>query len=36
MDPAIVSAIISSIVPFLPSGIGKLLKSLKDSNDSRF
>ncbi|WP_308693161.1 hypothetical protein [uncultured Treponema sp.] len=36
MDPAIVSAIISSIVPFLPSGIGKLLKLLKDSNDSRF
>lgn len=36
MDPVIVSAIISSIVPFLLTGAGKFLKSIKDSNDSRF
>jgi len=36
MDPTIVSAIISSVAQFLPTGLGTFFKSLKDSNDSRF
>lgn len=36
MDPAIVSAIIGSVAPFLFTEFGRILKSKKDSNDSRF